>query len=162
MNDSICFAITCWAVAVRERRNGTAVSQLIALQSAINTLQRLLLGEEDPDSAARTIATIHNPLLQQGSQSVFELWEVICEAVGALGCHLVVDERLVKLINALSELPDVTDQNGIAVKPGGSWSGFGVFWRDLPVLAIAYREFQEFADGMALVCTVSTLAAMLH
>ncbi len=117
-------------------------------QSAVNTLQRLFLGEEEPDSAAKTIATIYNPLLQQGSQSVFELWDMMCDAVGVLGCHLVVDERLVSVINAISELPDVTDQSGTAVKPGGSWSGFGVFWRDLPVLAVEYREA---SDGMALV-----------
>ena len=117
-------------------------------QSAVNILQRLFLGEEDPDSAAKTIAALYNPLLQQGSQSIFELWEIICDAVGVLGCHPVVDERLVNFINALSELPDVTDQSGTPVKPGGSWFGFGVFWRDLPVLAVAYREA---SDGMAFV-----------
>ena len=109
-------------------------------QSAVNTLQKLFLGEEDPDSTAKTIATLYKPSLQQRSQSIFELWEIICDAVGVLGCHLLVEERLVKFINALSELPGVTDQSGVAVKPGDSWFGFGVFWRDLPVLAFAYRE----------------------
>ncbi len=55
---------------------------------------------------------------------------------------------LVKFIIALSELPDVTNQSGTSVKPAGSWSGFRVFWRDLPVLAAAYREAP---DGMAFV-----------
>ena len=118
MNDSICISITSWAEAVRRKRWMGAESQ-----SAVNTLQRLFLGEEEPDSAAKTIATIYNPLLQQGSQSVFELWDMMCDAVGVLDCHLVVDERLVSVINAISELPDVTDQSGTAVKPGGSWSG---------------------------------------
>ena len=63
-----------------------------------------------------------------------------------LGCYLVVDERLVNFITALSELPDVTDHSGSPVKPAGSWFGFGVFWRVLPVLAVAYREA---SDGMA-------------
>ena len=96
-------------------------------QSAVNTLQKLFLSEEDPNSAAKTIATLYHPSVQQRSYSVFELWEIICDAVAVLGCRLILDESLVKFINALSELPDVTDQSGTPVKPAGSWSGFGVF-----------------------------------
>ncbi len=145
MNDSMCISITSWADAVR-KQGLNAESQ-----SAVNTLQKLFLGEEDPHSAAKTIATLYNPSIQQRSYSVFELWEIICDAVAVLGCHLVVDESLVNFINALSELPDVTDQSGAPVKPAGSWSGFGVFWRDLPVLAVVYREAP---DGMACVSTI--------
>jgi len=142
MNDSICISITSWADAVRKRETDAES------QSAVNTLQKLFLGEEDPDGAARTIATVYNLSIQQRSYSVFGLWEMICDAVAVLGCHLVVDDRLVNFISALSELPDVTDQSGTPVKPAGSWSGFGVFWRDLPVLAVVCREAPE---GMAFV-----------
>ena len=140
MNDGICISVSSWAEAVRKRWMDAES------QSAVDTLQKLFLGEEDSDNAARTIATLYNPSVQQRSHSVFGLWEIICDVVEVLGCHLVVDERLVNFITALSELPDVTDQSGTPVKPAGSWFGFGVFWRDLPVLAVAYREA---FDGMA-------------
>ncbi len=142
MNDITCTSIISWAEVVRKR--GLDAES----QSAVNTLQKLFLGEEDPDSAAKTVVTLYHPSIQQRSYSIFELWEIICDAVAVLGCHLVVDERLVKFIIALSELPDVTNQSGTSVKPAGSWSGFRVFWRDLPVLAAAYREAP---DGMAFV-----------
>ena len=142
MNNITCISITSWAEAVRKRELDAES------QSAVNTLQKLFLSEEDPDSAAKTIATLYHPSVQQRSYSVFELWEIICDAVAVLGCRLILDESLVKFINALSELPHVTDQSGTPVKPAGSWSGFGVFWRDPPVLAVAYREAP---DGMAFV-----------
>lgn len=37
------------------------------------------------------------------------------------------------------KLPDVTDQSGKAIGPGGGFSG--LYWKDLPGLAITFREY---------------------
>ena len=116
-------------------------------QRAITTLKTVFEGNETPVSAASTIASIYEPMLKRGFQlsPVNELWGMICEAVTMLGGNQEIDERLISLLNSISSLPDVIDEKGDVVK-AGPYGDYGVYWKDLPSLAIMFREY---AIGMS-------------
>ena len=130
-------SIEAWVGAARRRRYRQDAEQ----QRAIETLKTVFEGREDPDSAASTICSIYNPLLKRDSKlsPIIELWGIICEAVKILGGNREIDERLIGLLNSISKLPDVTDKNNNAISPGNGTSG--VYWKDLPGLAIMLREY---------------------
>ena len=130
-------SIEAWANASR----GGKYHQDAEHQRAINTLQILLEGKLDPDSAARTIASLYEPLLKRGLRTspVATLWAIICDAARALGGNREISERQVDLLNSISKLPDVTDKHGKAITP--VWSSAGRYWRDLPELAMMFREY---------------------
>ena len=111
-------------------------------QRAIDTLKIVFKGEETPAKAASTIASIYEPMLKREFQlpPVNELWGMICEAVTMLGGDREIDERLIGLLNSISSLPDVIDKNGDTVK-AGPYGDYGVYWKDLPSLAIMFREY---------------------
>ena len=110
-------------------------------QRAIDTLQSLLEGKTDADSAAGTIASVYEPLLKQNlaPSPVATLWGIFCDAARALGGEKEISERLVGILNSISKLPDVTDQHDKAITP--AWSSAGVYWRDLPELTMMFREY---------------------
>lgn len=110
-------------------------------QRAIDTLQMLLEGKIDPDSAAATIGSVYEPLLKQDLKPspVATLWGIFCSAARALGGDMETAERQVGMLNSISKLPDVTDQHGKAITP--EWSSAGVYWKDLPELAMMFREY---------------------
>ena len=130
-------SIEAWADTARRSQYRQDAEQ----QCAIDTLKTVFNGREDPDSAASTISSIYNPLLKRGFRStpVTELWGMICEAAKILGGNREIDERLIGLLNSISKLPDVADKNGNAIDPGNGTSG--VYWKDLPGLAIMLREY---------------------
>ena len=105
--------------------------------------------------AASTIASIYKPMLERGFQisPVNELWGMICEAATMLGGNQEIDEHLISLLNAISSLPDVIDENGDAVK-AGPYGDYGVYWKDLPSLAVMFREY---AIGMSTCILLSFL-----
>jgi len=110
-------------------------------QLAIHTLEDVFYGKTGADLAATTIASLFDPLLEHGFtvSPVFELWVSVCEAIRMLGGNQDIDGRLIELLNAIAKLPDVKDQSGRAIGPGGGFSG--VHWKDLPGLAIKFREY---------------------
>ncbi len=130
-------SIDTWAEAARRDKYRQAAEH----QRAIDTLQSLLEGKIDSDSAAGTIASTYEPLLKRGLKPspVATLWVLICDAVRTLGGNRDIAERQVGLLNSISKLPDVTDEHGKAVTP--EWSSAGVYWRDLPELAMMFREY---------------------
>lgn len=111
-------------------------------QRAIDTLKTVFEGKETPVRAANTIASVYEPMLKRGFQlsPVNELWGMICEAATILDGNREIDERLISLLNSISSLPDVTNENGDAVK-AGPYGDYGVYWKDLPSLAIMFREY---------------------
>ena len=131
-------SIDAWADAARRSQ----YRQDAEHQRAINTLKTAFEGKETPVKASSTIASIYNPLLQRGFQfsPVSELWGMICEAAKILGGIRDIDERLISLLNSISSLPDVTDKNGDAVT-AGPYGDYAVYWKDLPSLAIMFREY---------------------
>lgn len=130
-------SIKAWADAARRG----PYRQSWAPQHAISVLEYLFDGKEAPNKASTTIASLYDPLLKQGFtvSPVFGFWAIICEAVRMLGGIREIDERLIALLNAMWRLPDVTDHTGRPIGPGGGFSG--VYWKDLPGLAITFREY---------------------
>ena len=110
-------------------------------QQTIEILSSLFTKNTDVDTAASQINSVYKPLLQEPHRNspVNELWGLICEAVRQLGRDLNIDGLLVDLLNALTKLPDITDKNGHPVAGGNGVDG--VFWRDLPNLAVMFREY---------------------
>lgn len=107
-------------------------------EKTVDMLASLLLGNEDADSLAASLASLFNPMLQCGRVEAYgTLWAAVCDAIVKLGGDLVVTRSLVALINALGRLPDVQDDNGQTVTAPGYLSKF---WQDLPCLAIDLRD----------------------
>ena len=103
-------------------------------QQAIGIVKDLLEDKTDSDGAAVTIASVYNPLLKRGSSPMLfpTLWEIVCHAGRTLGGETDIAERLVTLLNSFSMLPDVVSEHG---------NTSVVRWRDLPELAITFREY---------------------
>lgn len=106
-------------------------------QGAVDAIKALLEGTIDSDRAATMIASMYNPLLKRGFKlsPVPTLWEIICDSIRALAGNKDIAERLVRLLNSISKLPDVMDEHGNAIAPVR-----GRYWRDLPHLGIMFRE----------------------
>lgn len=102
-------------------------------QHAIGIIKDLLEDKTDSDGAAVTIASVYNPLLKRSSNTMLlsTLWEIVCDAGRTLGGTTDIAERLVTLLNSISMLPDVMNEHG---------NTSVVRWRDLPELAITFRE----------------------
>ena len=117
-------------------------------QGAIDVIKTLLEGTIDSDRAATMIASLYNPLIKRGLKfsPVPTLWEIICDAIRALAGNKDIAERLVRLLNSISKLPDVKSEHDNAVSPVR-----GRYWRDLPHLGIMFREnaIGEFRTGAA-------------
>ena len=131
-------SIDTWAEAARQSQYRKESEH----QRAIETLKAVFEGKEDPSKAASTIASIYKPLLQQGFQipPVTELWGMICEAAKMLGGDREIDERLIKLLNSIAALPDVVDRQGNPIN-GGPNTDYAIYWKELPGLAIMFREY---------------------
>lgn len=129
-------SIEAWADTARSRE----YRQEAEHQSAIDTIVHLLLGHIDAKSAADTIASNYEPRLKQGlsPSPVATLWDIICHAARVLGNQKEIAACLVNLLNSISALEDVTDEHGSHIHPPGSTAG--VYWRDLPELAMVFRE----------------------
>lgn len=127
-----------WADTARRSHYRQGAEQ----QHAINVLKSVFEGTQDPDRGADTIASLYDPLLKQVFQTslVNELWGMICEAAKILGGNQEIDERLINLLNSLAKLPDVKDKTGDPIK-AGPYGNFRVYWKDLPSLAIIFREY---------------------
>ena len=142
-NSTICcpycsMSIDAWANAARQSQYRSFEAEN---QRAIDTLKAVFEGKEDPNRAASTIASIYNPLIQRAQIfAVTELWVIICEATQALGSDREIDTRLISLLNSVAALPDVVDKNGDPINAGRDWN-YRVYWKDLPILAIIFREY---------------------
>lgn len=101
----------------------------------------MLQGQMDSDSAAGTIASIYEPVLKRDPRPspVATLWGIFCDAARALGGDRDIAEWQVGLLNSIAQLPDVLDQHCKAITP--EWSSAGVYWKDLPELAMIFREY---------------------
>lgn len=131
--------VEAWANAARQPTYRQAAEH----QRTIDIIQGLLQAKTEPEPAASAIATTFEPLmLKKGamnpSSPVATLWAILCDAVRALGGHEELTARLVGLLNAISQRPDVTDERGHVVT--NEWSQ-GVYWRDLPELAMIFRDY---------------------
>lgn len=106
-------------------------------QGAIDVIKTLLEGTIDSDRAATVIASMYNPLLERGFKlsPVPTLWAIICDIIRALGGNTDIAKRLIYLLNSISKLPDVMNDHDNATTPVR-----GRYWRDLPDLAIMFRE----------------------
>ena len=126
-------SLEAWADTVRQGDYRQAPEH----QGAIDVIKTLLEGTIDSDRAATMIASMYNPLLERGFKlsPVPTLWEIICDAIRALGGNKVISERLVRLLNSISKLPDVTGEQSKATTPVR-----GRYWKDLPDLGIMFRE----------------------
>lgn len=113
-------SVHAWAEVARQDR----FRQDAVHQHAIDNLETVLEGKEDPDRAASTIASLYEPLLKQGLETspAFELWGMFCDAARVLGDDSNIDVRAINLLNSISKLPIVTDGNGNPVTPGKFWS----------------------------------------
>lgn len=65
------------------------------------------------------------------------LWGILYSALRAFGGSKELSERVIDLLDSISQLPDVTDQHGNAIIH--PWSSAAVYWRDSPGLAIMFR-----------------------
>ena len=130
-------AIKDWADA--ERRDPHR--QGIVSQRTINILSSLFEGREVPERAAMSMAALYDPLIRQRAPigPVWGVWTIVCDAIRALGGNAEIDLRLIRFLNAMARLPDVTDRSGRPIGPGGGFSG--VYWKDLPGLAIIFRQY---------------------
>ena len=130
-------SIQVWADAARQDK----YRQDPEHQAAIAAIKSVLEGTKTSDDAARTIAGLYNPLLADHPQvsPVATLWVVICEAARLLGGDNELADRLVRLVNSLSKLPDVIDKHGKAVS--APWKSAGSYWKDLPEFAMIFREY---------------------
>lgn len=108
-------------------------------QRIIDAFQGLLEGHLTPEAAARSIAAISEPLikLDPSNPRIGAVWDILCDAVRALGGSKEVNERLVDLLSSMRELPEVTDEHGTAIKH--EWNGR--YWTDLPIWALTFREY---------------------
>ncbi|KAL8850862.1 MAG: hypothetical protein Q9221_004175 [Calogaya cf. arnoldii] len=108
---------------------------------AIDILEAMFEGKDTPERTAAKLAEIYNPALKAGFQlsPVFALWGMMCEAMRILGGDMEIDKNLVQLLNTLARLPDVTDEKGKPIGPGGGYGG--VYWKDLPAMPIMFREY---------------------
>lgn len=144
-------SIEAWANASRRGKYHQGVEH----QRAIDTIQSLLEGEIDSDSAARTIAQLYEPLLKRRTDGspVAILWSFICDAARVLDGNRGISDCLVDLVNSISKLPNIVDEHGKAITP--SWSSAGEYWSDLPELAMMFREYGigKFYSFSPAVCT---------
>ena len=135
-------SIEAWADAARQDK----YRQDAEHQRAIDTIQILLQGKIDSDSAAGTITSMYGSLLKCGpkvdlkTSPLTMFWGIFCDSVRALGGNREIAERLIGLINSISKLPDLTDEYGNAIT-ARRWGSAGVYWRDLPDLAWMFREY---------------------
>ena len=109
-------------------------------QRAIGTVQAVLERTLESDSAAVTIASTYETLLKSGFKTspVATLWGMICDVARSLGGNREITERQIALLNYISKLSDVLDGEGKAIT---LWKSGGVYWRDLPELAMMLREY---------------------
>ncbi|MCJ1462811.1 hypothetical protein MMC07_001414 [Pseudocyphellaria aurata] len=127
-------SVGAWANAARRDKYRQGSEH----QRAIDAFQELLDGNVTPDAAAGTIASLYEATIKH-RRSVGTLWGILCDAIRALGGDKERSERLVNLLNSISQLPDMTDEHGNALTP--NWTSAGVFWRDLPELTMMFREY---------------------
>lgn len=150
MSGDACVQTHAWAVAARQLREYRRCEH----QLAIDTLEELLAGSCDPDSAASRLAAPYATLLEQDVDEVGELWVMMCDAIKALGINIAVAECLTRLTIAISRLPDVTDNDGKAIE---CKHGFpGVYWRGLPGFAMVFREYAVGMCPVVNLCLVYT------
>ena len=140
-----------WADAARQSK----YRQTTEHQLAIDTFQNLLDGNTAPNTAASIISSLYDPLIKYDPSPVATLWGILCDAIRALGHNKELSERLVGLLNSISQLPDVTDEHGNAIT--AEWKSAGVYWRDLPQLSIM---MSEYAIGKSRICRVTQSRAL--
>lgn len=143
--------IKVWADEARRR----PIRQKMINQRAIDILEALFEGKDTPERSATKLTATYNPALQEGFKlsPVFELWGMICEATQVLGGDWEIDKNLIELLNALARQPDVTDESGKAIGPGGGYDG--VYWKDLPALPIMFREYAIGTSMQSVFCADS-------
>jgi hypothetical protein len=131
-------SITAWADIERQNKYHQDAEQ----QRAIDIFQSLLEGRIDPDSAAGTIASIYEPLLKRDFKvsPVAAVWGILIDAVREFGCDRELSERMIRLLNSISKLPDVLDEHGNTIFPV-MHKAAGVYWRDLPEFTLSFREY---------------------
>ena len=101
------------------------------------------------------IVSTYEPLLKSDFKTspLATLWGMICDVARSLGGNREITERQIALPNSISKLPDVLDGESKAITP---WKSAGVYWRDLPELAMMFREhtigrLQTLSSRMGLV-----------
>jgi hypothetical protein len=62
------------------------------------------------------------------------------------------------LINCITKLPDVKEMQGNAITP--EWKGAGVYWRDLPQLAMIFRS-HAIDKASVCVCRIPSMMGPL-
>ena len=124
-----------WATDARANPRWSAPEE----QEAITTIQRLLLNQISPQQAAETIASTYDSCVKrgQGTSHMWDLWNIVYDAIDKLGNPTGNLDRMVRMMMAISALPDVLDEQGQVVK---STMNEQIFWRELPSFAFYFRE----------------------
>jgi hypothetical protein len=105
----------------------------------IDAFQSLLEGNSTPEAATRSITAICAPLIKLDPSNLHSgaVFDILCDAVRALGGSKEVNERSVDLLSSMRALPEVTDEHGNVLKH--EWGGR--YWTDLPMWALTFREY---------------------
>lgn len=149
----IGFYDEAWATAARQEQ----WHQHIGDQRAIEALRMGFEGKESPEDGAKKIASIYEPILQSQEKASHDPWDIICEALMALGDDRKIDMYVIELINAMHCLPDVVDQKGNPVR-AGAYGHHAIYWRDLPFLRMSLYETAFGMFLQTLACTFSARA----
>ena len=136
---SVSFA--SWAALARQDEYGQSEQH----QLAITALESLFSGHTLPSATAARLGAIYDSFLKEKEGESIGLWGLVCDVIVAFGSDLSFADRLIQLIDALGDLPPVTDHNGKTIKTDGrEW------WHQLPNLGWMLREyaFEWYALGM--------------
>ena len=135
MSCSSQMTIASWTESCRSAKFRQSATD----QTTIGLYQDFLNEDITAEECARRVAAIYEPLITGDPKSLplAHLWEVLCDAVRKLGEVSGVKERLVDLVTAISQLPEVIDKNGQAIVH--DWDGS--YWRVLPDFPQMFREY---------------------
>ena len=129
-------SINSWADSYRSAQYHQSANE----QKSIDLYQEFLQGETKPDVCARKLADIYEPEIKRGAMPVYvtPIWSILCSAVQEFGDNHEMNHRLIDLLFAISELPEVLDDRGR--RPlGQRWEDS--YWKPLPDFAIVFRDY---------------------
>ncbi|KAE8381114.1 hypothetical protein BDV26DRAFT_289817 [Aspergillus bertholletiae] len=133
--------IRAWAIAERSSSGRETPTD----QYIIDVIQSLLDANVTPEAAARSVTAIYEPLVKRNPNDPLlgGVWYILCSAVRTLGGNNEVNELLVKLLCSIAQVPGVRDEHGNIIRH--EWGGR--YWMDLPMWALAFREYGIAIDA---------------
>lgn len=122
-----------WAISAR----GNPLWERSEEQQTITIIQHLLTNKISPRKAAETLASTYEACIKQGDPRLWHMWKAFFDAINQLGDNTDNLKRLAQMIRSVSNLPDVLDDRGQAIK---SEINGQVFWRDVPGFGFYFSE----------------------